>query len=220
MEKRIHPARPSMVGVIHTADGFLQAGLPGLDAVEVRVDALSVPPAAQQIIALPVPAIITVRHPDEGGLQSVSDDERRKRYLTLMPAAAAIDLELRSAESMADVCEAALRQGKVLVLSYHDFKSTPPLADLNELCARMRVLGASILKIATKTETLSDVSRLLTLLEHSSRPLALMGMGALGRASRLLLAQAGSALNYGWLDKPQMPGQWSAKEFVELLART
>jgi len=27
-------------------------------------------------------------------------------------------------------------------------------------------------------------------------------------------------LNYGWLDKPQVSGQWSAKEFLELLART
>ena len=220
MEKRIDPGRPNMVGVIHTGGGFSQAGIPGLDAVEVRVDALAMPPQARQIAELPVAAIVTVRCAEEGGLQSISDDDRRQSYLALLPTAAATDLELRSAESMADLREAVLREGKTLILSFHDYERTPSLADLENACAKMRDFGANILKIATKTESISEVCRLLTLLEHSSTPLAVMGMGALGRASRLLFAKAGSALNYGWLDKPQVSGQWSAKEFLELLART
>jgi 3-dehydroquinate dehydratase-1 len=220
MEKSIDPARPNVVGVVHSADGFLQAGIPGLDAVEVRVDSFSIPPGARQIAEVPVPTIVTVRCPEEGGLQSMNDNERRRHYLALLPSAAGIDLELRSAESMADLREAVLRSAKTLILSFHDFQGTPSLADLEDACAKMQDLGANILKVATKTETISEVSRLLTLLEHSSAPLAIMGMGALGRASRLLFAKAGSALNYGWLDKPQVIGQWSAKEFVELLART
>jgi 3-dehydroquinate dehydratase-1 len=220
MEKSIDAARPNVIGVIHTVDGFLQAGIPGLDAVEVRVDALSVPPRARQIAELPVATIVTVRCADEGGLQSISDEDRYERYLALLPEAAAIDLELRSAESMADLREAVLQNAKTLILSFHDFQRTPPLADLEDTCAKMRDLGANILKIATKTESISEVSRLLTLLERSSTPLAIMGMGTLGRASRLLFAKAGSVLNYGWLDKPQVSGQWSAKEFLEFLART
>jgi 3-dehydroquinate dehydratase-1 len=220
MEKSIDPARPNVVGVVHTADGFLQVGIPGLDAVEVRVDSFSDPPGVQQIAEVPLPTIVTVRCPEEGGLRSISDDDRRERYLALLPAAAAIDLGLRSAESMADLREVVLRKAKTLILSFHDFQRTPSLADLEDACAKMRDLGANIVKIATKTESISEVSRLLTLLERSSTPLAVMGMGALGRASRLLFAKAGSALNYGWLDQPQVSGQWSAKEFVELLART
>jgi 3-dehydroquinate dehydratase I len=220
MEKSIDPGRPNVVGVIHTTDGFLQAGIPGLDAVEIRVDALSVPLEAQQIAELPVAAILTVRCAEEGGLRSMSGDDRRESYLALLPGAAAIDLELRSAESMSDLREAVLRNAKTLILSFHDFQRTPSLADLENTCAKMRDLGANIPKLATKTESISEVSRLLTLLERSSSPLAVMGMGAFGRASRLLFAKAGSVLNYGWLDKPQVPGQWSAKEFLEFLART
>ena len=198
----------------------MQAGIPGLNAVEIRVDALSVPPEARQIVELPVAAIVTVRCAEEGGLRSMNDDDRLKSYLALLPGAAAIDLELRSAKSMSDLREAVLQNAKTLILSFHDFQRTPSLADLEDACAKMRDLGANILKIATKTESVSEVSRLLTLLERSSSPLAVMGMGAFGRASRLLFAKAGSALNYGWLDKPQIPGQWSAKEFLEFLART
>jgi len=69
-------------------------------------------------------------------------------------------------------------------------------------------------------DTQADMARLLTLLGESEGPLAVMGMGTLGRAARLLFARAGSVLNYGWLDRPLVPGQWSAAEFRELLART
>ena len=55
-----------MVGVIHTPGGFLQAGIPGLDAVEVRVDALSVAPRAGTVGAS-VATIVTVRCAEEAG---------------------------------------------------------------------------------------------------------------------------------------------------------
>jgi 3-dehydroquinate dehydratase I len=220
MEKSITSDRPNVVGVIHTTGGFLEAGISGLDAVEVRVDALRDSPSLRQIAELPVAAIVTVRRPDEGGTRAMSDEERVASYFALLPSASAIDLELRSAERMRDLVEAVRREEKTLILSSHDFAGTPPLSHLQETCAKMRGLGADIVKIATRTETLGEVATLLALLEGSSAPLAVMGMGALGRASRLLFAKAGSALNYGWLDKPQVAGQWSAKEFIELLART
>jgi 3-dehydroquinate dehydratase-1 len=220
MEKSIHPDRPNVVGVIHTEAGFLEAGTPGLDAVEARVDALPDPPSARQLAELPIAAIVTVRCPDEGGVNAMSEEDRLASYFALLPSACAIDLEMRSAEKMWDLVGAVRREGKILILSFHDFETTPSLSDLQDVCAKMRGFGADIVKIATKTETVVEVSRLLALLEHSSAPLAVMGMGALGRASRLLFAEAGSALNYGWLDKPQVPGQWSAKQFVELLGRT
>ena len=220
MEKSIHPDRPSVIGVIHTNDGFREAGISGLDAVEVRVDALQDPPSLRQVAELPLPAIVTVRSPDEGGLRALSEADRLASYFTLLPSAAAIDLEMRSAKRMGDLLDRIRSEKKVLILSFHNFESTPAVSELREIYARMREMGADIAKIATKTETVAEVSRLLALLEHSSSPLAVMGMGALGRASRLLFAEAGSALNYGWLDRPQVPGQWSAREFLELLART
>jgi 3-dehydroquinate dehydratase-1 len=39
-------------------------------------------------------------------------------------------------------------------------------------------------------------------------------MGPLGKVSRLVLAAAGSRLNYGYLDKPQVAGQWPARELA------
>ena len=43
-----------------------------------------------------------------------------------------------------------------------------------------------------------------------------MGMGPLAPASRLLAAQLGSVLNYGYLgSEPTAPGQWSARFLKE-----
>ena len=51
---------------------------------------------------------------------------------------------------------------------------------------------------------------------HSKGMLASMCMGPLGPVSRLLCAQAGSVLNYGFLGSNETaPGQWSAKRLSE-----
>ena len=219
MEKRIDLRRSNVVGVIHTAVGFAEAGNPALDAVEVRVDALPTPPSLQQIAALSVPAILTVRRLDEGGARPISEEERLDHYLALLPAAAAVDIEMRSTKRFGNLLETVRARKKTLIVSFHDFEATPSPARLRNIGARARGAGADIVKIAARTETPAEVARLLVLLEEATEPFAVMGMGALGRASRLLFAKAGSVLNYGWLDKPQVPGQWSAKEFLEFLAR-
>ena len=70
---------------------------------------------------------------------------------------------------------------------------------------------ADIFKIAALAANPSDVATLLALLAKPAPiPLSVMGMGRFGRVSRLLFAQAGSVLNYGYLDKPNASGQWEA----------
>ncbi len=219
MEKRLRAECSNVVGVVHTARGFAEAAKTALDAVEVRVDALPHCPSLREVAALPQPAILTVRRLDEGGAKPVSEEEQLALYCSLVPAVAAIDIEVRATKRLRPVLETVRREKKALIISFHDFGSTPSLARLRALSARARGEGADIVKIAARTETPAEVARLLVLLQEAPGPLAVMGMGALGRASRLLFAKAGSALNYGWLDRPQVPGQWSAKEFLELLAR-
>lgn len=219
-KKRGIPAsQANVLGVIHTPAGFKLAGRAKLDAVEVRVDILPRPPLPEEVSALTHPVVLTVRRFDEGGARPLTDGARLALYLELLPGASAIDLELKSVRSMGEAMEAAHKGGKSVILSFHDFQATPSLARLRQLVARARDEGADIVKIATKTEKPADIARLLTVLSETKHPLAVMGMGSLGRAARLLFACSGSVLNYGWLDKPLVPGQWSAVEFRDLLAR-
>jgi 3-dehydroquinate dehydratase-1 len=189
MEKRLDPRRSNVVGVIHTTGGFMEATNSALDAVEVRVDALPECPSLQDVAVLPVPAILTVRRLDEGGAKPIAEDEQLALYLGLLSGAAAVDIEVRATRRLRPVLETARRENKALIVSFHDFQSTPSLARLRTIMARARVAGADIVKIATRTERPAEVARLLCLLQEAPLPLSVMGMGALGRASRLLFAK-------------------------------
>lgn len=218
-QRRIPLGRANIVGVIHTAAGFTAAAKSRIDAVEVRADLLPRPPSPQQIACLPLPAILTVRRHDEGGGLPISDHDRLALYLELLDTTAAIDIEGRSLPALGSLVTAARKAKKTVVVSFHDFEGTPTLPRLRTWMAKALDGGANVVKIASVTEKPADVARLLHLLDGATSPLAVMGMGTLGRASRLLFARAGSVLNYGWLAAPQVPGQWSAPDLRDLLSR-
>jgi 3-dehydroquinate dehydratase-1 len=96
----------------------------------------------------------------------------------------------------------------------------PTLAAMRDRRSRAFDAGADIFKLAALADDARSVSRLLDFISTAgTHPLAVMGMGKLGQASRLVLACAGSILNYGYLNKPNATGQWEAKELKALLLR-
>jgi 3-dehydroquinate dehydratase I len=128
-----------------------------------------------------------------------------------------VDVELRSVRAMSGLLEEASRRKVQKVISFHDFRGTPSLARLREVFRRSHHAGADIVKIATQLNGARDLAVLLQLQASARTPLATMGMGPMGKVSRLVLAAAGSRLNYGYLDKPQVTGQWPALELVRRL---
>lgn len=208
---------PGVVGIVDSAGAIRAAKRlnPGaVDFLEWRADCLG-----GEIFDSPTPWIITVRHPSEGGANNLSAQERRRLALQLLPQAAILDIEVRSISSMGSVLEAARASGVGILASFHDFRKTPSTARLREIVQHARNASADAVKIATVTESAADLGRLLSLFESAKLPLAVMGMGRLGMASRVVLGAAGSVLNYGWLDRPNVPGQWAARELRALLAR-
>jgi len=120
-------------------------------------------------------------------------------------------VELRSARFLAPVIAAAHQRGATVILSHHDFRTTPGLASLRSLAGRAADHGADLFKVAVTLGTPSDLSRLIEFQRSPTPiPVATMGMGPAGRFSRLVLAGFGAPLCYGWLGKPQVPGQWPA----------
>ncbi len=210
----------NIVGTIHTPGGFAAARKSEkiIDLAEVRADHLGIDLCRREMPQMKTPAILTVRREDEGGRDPLHSGERLAAYEELLPHAAAVDIELRSAKELDTIIRQAKKAKVAVILSYHDFEATPSLKKLRETIRKAREAGADVPKIATLLKTPADAARLLEAFDGTG-PFALMGMGALGRASRLLLAQAGSSLNYGWLHKPQVSGQWSAAELRRILDR-
>ncbi|MFM8983000.1 MAG: type I 3-dehydroquinate dehydratase [Spartobacteria bacterium] len=183
-----------------------------VDFLEWRADFLGT-----GIVESKIPCIVTARHPAEGGQNAMSPSARREALLEMLPSAALVDVEIRSMRAMKEVLGKARKAGVGVIASFHDFRKTPPTSKLEDLVDQASDAGADVLKIATRADSPGDVARLLNLLERSNLPLAVMGMGRLGMASRVMLAAAGSVLNYGWLHRPNVTGQWSARELREVL---
>lgn len=168
-----------------------------------------------------VPRIVTVRHRSEGGAEiGLSAGKRQALYRDFLPTAGLVDIELRQAGGMREVIREARSAGVGVVLSLHDFRKTPAIAKLREAARRAEDAGADIFKAAAMTRDSRELAMLLEFLadEKKRLPLAVMGMGAFGKVSRLALAQAGSCLNYGYLGSANASGQWPVATLKALIA--
>jgi 3-dehydroquinate dehydratase-1 len=206
--------RANVVGVAETPAalrlaGRLEAGV--LDAIELRLDAFD---AAPSVAGLFVPVIATVRSPAEGGKNNLNARERASRYLAMLDRAEAVDVELASRAEMKSVIDAARRAGRKVILSFHDFAGMP--RSLRTLQRKAAAAGADIFKIAVTPRSPAELAALLALLDQPPLPTSVMGMGSLGKASRVAAMACGSVLNYGWIERPNVTGQWSAAELRKL----
>lgn len=221
-------SRPLAVGVIPdqttlqlwhsmTADQRLSA----CDVIELRLDTLKLP-ATEVRAALSgnsVPVLLTARHPAEGGQGSEDAAGRMALLEPLLDLAALVDIELRSAMDMRPLVQKAQGMGARVIGSFHDFQATPGEEVLRGAINFAQPAGLDAVKLATFLNGPADLNRLITLTSETHRlRLSAMGMGPLGRVSRLVLAKCGSLLNYGYLGESNAPGQWPAPRLKELLA--
>jgi 3-dehydroquinate dehydratase I len=221
-KKRIPPTW-SVVATAHTPKGLRDAArLPrgkGVDLVEVRLDCLEGRGSGLRdaLAKIKLPLILTARHPREGGAGRLGDAGRAALLEAHLPSAAFVDVEIRSAARFRILLASAKRNGVGTILSFHDFKRTPPAARLRLKLREALRHGADIAKIAVTLRDVRDLSALMSF-QAGCGKLATMGMGPLGKVSRLVLPLAGSRLVYGYLDRPQVDGQWPAEELAVRLA--
>lgn len=221
-------SRPLTVGVIsqvETLSSVLAASTEERaasgDLFELRLDLLKLDTKELRdaIPRLDLPVLLTARHPAEGG-QGTEDAAGRLAMLEpLLDLATLIDIELRSAMDMRSLFPKALTAGVGVVGSFHDFQATPGDEVLSGAIEMAQTMGFNAVKFATYLNTPEDLIRLMRLFTpHRRLPMSVMGMGPLGRLSRLTLAKLGSLLNYGFLGDSNAPGQWPAPRLKELLS--
>ena len=218
-------ARPLLVAVISSWEDLRRAirlrRKP--DLFELRLDMLLpvLEAVESKLPQLRTPCVITARHPREGGAQDLSATERRKLLLRFLPYAGFVDVEVRSARQMQPLLEAAGDRKIVRILSVHDFLKTPSPRRLQAFADSAGSHPFDILKIATRTDTHEALDRLVQFFDanRSHMPLSVMGMGGLGRQSRILFARRGSVLNYVHLGTSPIEGQLSLAELRRRIGR-
>lgn len=220
--------RPLTVGVVSDAGILRQFASQSdserqsaCDLVEVRLDLVEMPMSELRPLAssLNLPLLFTARHPAEGGKGSEDAAVRSAALESVLDLAALIDVELQSVPHMTVLLNEARSAGVGVVGSFHDFQATPPDDILTGARDFAQTAGLDAVKIATYLNGPEDLQRLMKHAADKRRlPFSVMGMGPLGRLSRLALAKLGSLLNYGYLGESNAPGQWPAPRLKELLA--
>lgn len=191
------------------------------DVIELRLDTLKTPTEdiRAALAGNTIPVLLTARHPAEGGQGTPEAAGRIALIEPLLDLAALIDVEMRSAMEMRSLVQKSQGMGVRVIGSFHDFQATPGEEVLRGAINFAQPAGLDAVKLATFLNNSSDLNRLVSLTSEVHRlRLSAMGMGPLGRVSRLVLAKCGSLLNYGYLGEANAPGQWPAARLKELLA--
>lgn len=152
-----------------------------------------------------------------GGFKGGIQEELRILREAALAGCALVDLELQSAEHLTAGALMELRQHASLILSYHDFKTTPPLAPLLQ---RMQRIPADFYKLVPTASTWRQNIEMLRFVEANSGQQSLVAfcMGEVGLLSRLLSLRAGSAFTFAALDAAEAtaPGQPDVRELRNL----
>jgi 3-dehydroquinate dehydratase-1 len=216
--------RGRLVGVI-ASNADLRAAI-GMgqppDLFELRLDCLRhiLNEVEAKLPMLRAPIIITARHPREGGANNLPIRDRRDLLARFLPHAQFVDIELRSLPALRPLFDLARRKNIQRIISLHDLNSTPAVRTLRAKARRAKKSGASIFKLATRTDTPGELARLIDFFENKDAGLSVsgMGIGKFGAASRLLLARSGSALNYASLGPSRIEGQLAMEQLRSVLS--
>jgi len=171
------------------------------------------------------PVLVTFRTKREGGQRELPEAAYFAVYDAVIAHGCAdlVDVELAlPAERVARLVSAAHAQGIKVVMSSHDFESTPPKDEIIRRLRSMQDRGADVLKIAVMPRTPDDVLTLLRATEemhrlYARRPLITMAMGPLGAVSRVSGELFGSCATFGAAAQSSAPGQIPVDELRAIL---
>ncbi|WDF82461.1 type I 3-dehydroquinate dehydratase [Lacticaseibacillus pabuli] len=197
----------------------------GADVIEWRVDGLRLGTtelAAAQQLAARIQAngqqlLVTLRTQQQGGLATAQQYGQQVQTWCARLRPDMVDVEFGP---VAAAVMATLPPLPV-VLSWHDFAGTPADAVLQQRLCDMAALKPALLKLALMPQTAGDVLRILQLSawahQHLDVPVALMGMGNLGRITRVAGRLFGTALTFASAGVSSAPGQMPVAEVQRLL---
>lgn len=161
--------------------------------------------------------LITFRTKSEGGNVSLTHEEYLHYIRTVLDTDCAdlIDIEFFTAGAdLPMLIDDAHTAGATVVCSSHDFRKTPPQAELVARMVQMQQSGADLPKVAVMPQSRADVLTLLAATaemadHHPETPVITMSMGALGAVSRLAGEAFGSAMTFANPGQASAPGQVS-----------
>lgn len=129
-----------------------------------------------------------------------------------------IDIEIESEASVKEALIAKARQyGVDVIISYHNYENTPDKSELLKILHDCFETGADVAKLACMVSSVEDNANLLSLYSEKKR-MVILGMGEIGKISRLAALHLGAEFTFASLGASEetAPGQLSVSEFEKL----
>jgi 3-dehydroquinate dehydratase I len=172
------------------------------------------------------PVIFTRRSSREGGEAVPLDDEGVVRLYDAVGASGVVDFfdfEMgNDAAHVQRVCADARKHGARVILSYHNFGSTPEREFLVQRFLEAERQGGDVAKVAVMPRGRMDVLTLLAATAEADAmakiPLISMSMGALGAVTRMIGGAFGSSLSFAVGEAASAPGQIPIADLVAVYA--
>ena len=159
--------------------------------------------------------LFTIRSEKEGGQKlpsEITDIDGVNRLVISNKLADIVDVELSDGNpSKRELVELAHKNAVKIIMSYHNFDTTPEQEFMTGKLIAMKNMGADIIKIAVMPENIHDVHRLMEAATYIKEKLDVLlvaiSMGAIGAITRISGALYGSDINFWTLGQASAPGQ-------------
>ena len=196
----------------------------GADYIEIRFDFLNTSDIERGIgiaESSKDKAIFTLRSAQEGGKFKGTENERVEILEKLCIARPMLlDVEYRTIKNNDYLADFLSSHQTPILLSWHDFKCTPPTYRLRKVLNGMKIYS-NFAKIVTTAREIHDVLRVLDLYEGASGlELIAFAMGEFGVISRILCTMVGNApFTYTSVKDNTGPGQLDLRSMRKLFDR-
>jgi 3-dehydroquinate dehydratase type I len=185
--------------------------------VEFRFDLLTLTlEQVRELVGMATSCIATCR-------PGKMDEPRRLEILQTAMASGAdyVDVEVESDPALlAELLPYARSHGTSVIISYHNFKSTPDMPELEKIVEKCREAGADIIKIASHVNRAEDLQNLFKLYRKDYR-MVIIGMGKLGVISRIAGPFLGAEFTFAAPEtgKETAPGQISKDQLLSIIGQ-
>ncbi len=192
--------------------------LKSVEMAEIRLDLTgSSTSDIEEIFASGIPLIATCRFENTS-----LETQKTKLIKAIQSGADFVDIEIEAPkEQKTAIIEEARKHNCKVIISYHNFEKTPGLKELYQIADECYNDGADLAKIATMVNQPEDNARLMSLYSIG-RPVVSLGMGELGKVTRLVSTLLGAEFSFASQDDgaATAPGQISystMKEVIDLI---
>jgi len=193
----------------------------GADLIELRLDYLNDLRDVRKIVkSTSLPLIATNRQYEQGGHRPQKEDQRIQALLDVADTGFQyVDVELSTA-NLESVMHKLKDIGVRSIVSFHDFKQTPNITDLEKIVRSQKETGADICKLVTTANELNDSITCLLLTSKMSKntKIVCFAMSKKGILSRILCPLFGAPFTYASVGKglETASGQLSISDLKEV----